>query len=185
MNPMVDMAFLLVTFFLLATTFKVPEQAYVRLPIATAETDLPDQRMLTITVDQKGQVFVHLSNREIRPEWLKRVALSHEVSLSSSQLNTFSELPGFGMPFEELIPYLSMERSDRLKIKQSGIPADSINNELADWVVLARAVQPSLRVAIKADQETPYHYVDKVIKTLTKNHILRFNLVTEKRDRDD
>jgi len=182
MNPMVDMAFLLVTFFLLATTFKVPEQAYVQLPYATVEADLPDQRMLTITIDKMGKVYLHLSNRESRPEWIRRMGMAYDLSLEPAEINTFSELPGFGMPFQELIPHLSKDRTERIKIKPTGIPVESDNNELADWVVLARAVQPGLRVAIKADQETPYLFVDKVIKTLTKNNILRFNLVTEKRD---
>ena len=182
MNPMVDMAFLLVTFFLLATTFKVPEQAYVQLPYATVDVDIPEQRMLTITIEQGGKIYLHLSNRESRPEWIKRMAMSYDLILDDAKINTFSELPGFGMSFEELIPHLGKERTERIKVKPTGIPAESDNNELADWVVLARAVQPGLRVAIKADQETPYRYIDKVIKTLTSNNILRFNLVTEKRD---
>lgn len=184
MNPMVDMAFLLVTFFLLATTFKVPEQAYVNLPRATTEINMPEKKLLTITVDIEGKVFLHLSNKETRPEWLRRVASGKGVDLSKQQLRTFSDLPGFGMPFEELVDYLRLERKERLEIEQEGIPTDSLDNELQDWLLLARAVQPGLRFAIKADQETAYKHLKAVIRTLTENKILRFNFVTEKRIAD-
>jgi len=184
MNPMVDMAFLLVTFFLLATTFKVPEQAYVNLPRATTEINMPEKKLLTITVDIEGKVFLHLSNKETRPEWLRRVASGKGVDLSKQQLRTFSDLPGFGMPFEKLVDYLRLERKERLEIEQGGIPTDSLENELQDWLLLARAVQPGLRFAIKADQETAYKDLEAVIRTLTENKILRFNFVTEKRIAD-
>jgi biopolymer transport protein ExbD len=184
MNPMVDMAFLLVTFFLLATTFKVPEQAYVNLPRATTEIDMPEKKLLTITVDIEGKIFLHLSNKETRPEWIRRVAAGKGFDLSKEQLRTFSDLPGFGMPFEKLIDYLSLERKERLEIQQEGIPTDSVENELEDWLLLARAVQPGLRFAIKADQETNYRHIEAVIRTLTENKILRFNFVTEKRIAD-
>lgn len=184
MNPMVDMAFLLVTFFLLATTFKIPEQAYVNLPRATTEINMPKKKLLTITVDIEGKVFLHLSNKQSRPEWIRRFAAGNGLDLSKQQLRTFSNLPGFGMPFEALVDYLKLERKERLEIQQEGIPTDSVENELEEWLLLARAVQPGLRFAIKADQETSYKHIKAVIRTLTENKILRFNLVTEKRITD-
>jgi biopolymer transport protein ExbD len=181
MNPMVDMAFLLVTFFLLATTFKVPDQAYVNLPRARTEIDLPEKKLLTITVDIDGKVFIHLSNKPARAEWLRRISAAHNTDLSADQVRVFSELPGFGLPFKDLINYIKLERKERIEIIQTGIPTDSTDNELQDWLLMARAVQPGLRFAIKADQKTPYKHIQTVIKTLTTNKILRFNLVTEKR----
>lgn len=181
MNPMVDMAFLLVTFFLLATTFKVPDQAYVNLPRATTEIDLPQKKLLTITVDIDGKIFIHLSNKAARGEWLRRVSTANKTDLSADQVQVFSDLPGFGLPFKGLVEYIKLERKERLEITQSGIPTDSMENELQDWLLMARAVQPGLRFAIKADQKTPYKHIQAVIETLTANKILRFNLVTEKR----
>lgn len=181
MNPMVDMAFLLVTFFLLATTFKMPEQATIQLPYSTVETALPEQKLLTISIDKEGIVFLALSNRDIREQWLRNMAALYNIELSENDVDAFAQLPGFGMPINTLIPFLKLDRGAQLNIQAPGIPLDSLQNELSDWLIVARAVQPGLKIAIKADQRTRYRYIENVIKTLTKNGVLRFNLVTDKR----
>lgn len=185
MNPMVDMAFLLVTFFLLATTFKLPEQAKIELPYSFSEVDIPETNLLTITVDKEGLIYLSLSNHESRGPWFRRMAALYNLDISSAEEESFIQLPGFGMPLEDLKPYLLLDRPEQLRQARIGIPADTINNELADWLVTARSVQPGLRFAIKADQLTPYRHLDRVIKTMTSNRILRFNLVTEKKREDE
>jgi len=185
MNPMVDMAFLLVTFFLLATTFKLPEQADIELPYSYSEVDIPETNLLTITVDRQGLIYLSLSNHEFRRPWLNRMASIYDMEISREAEEAFSELSGFGLPLEELKPWLRLDRKEQLAHKSRGIPADTLNNELSDWLIAARSVQPGLRFAIKADQVTPYRKLDRVIKTMTANRILRFNLVTEKRTEDE
>lgn len=184
MNPMVDMAFLLVTFFLLATTFKMPEQAAIQLPYSSVETPLPEQKLLTISIDIDGIVFLALSNRDVRAKWLRNMAAMYNIELNENEVEAFAQLPGFGMPINTLIPFLELDRGEQLDFQSPGIPVDSLQNELSDWLVVARAIQPGLKIAIKADQRTRYQHIDKVIKTLTKNGILRFNLVTDKRVAD-
>ncbi|TVR85807.1 MAG: biopolymer transporter ExbD [Saprospirales bacterium] len=185
MNPMVDMAFLLVTFFLLATTFKLPEQANIDLPYSYSEIDIPETNLLTITVDRQGLIYLSLSNHDFRRPWLKRMASVYDMEVSREAEDAFSELSGFGLPLEELKPWLRLDRKEQLAYESRGVPADTLNNELSDWLIAARSVQPGLRFAIKADQVTPYRKLDRVIKTMTANRILRFNLVTEKRTEDE
>jgi biopolymer transport protein ExbD len=185
MNPMVDMAFLLVTFFLLATTFKVPEPATVVLPRAVISENLPEDQMITITVTRDGRSFVGISTYEAREPWIRRFASLYELELTDEQIAAFTMLPGFGVEASGLSNLLDMSTEARNRTSQEGIPSDSLDNQLADWIVLARAVVPRARIAIKADKGTPYRHISQIVKTLTDNNILRFNLVTEIRRLND
>jgi biopolymer transport protein ExbD len=72
-----------------------------------------------------------------------------------------------------------MTPDERAQLVQPGIPADSVNNELADWVVYARMTNPSkMRIAVKGDRDTEYKVVKQVVATLIDRRILRFNLIT-------
>jgi biopolymer transport protein ExbD len=179
MNPMVDMAFLLVTFFLLATTFKVPEPAIVVLPRAVISEQLPEDELITITVAYDGRTFISMSDALRRGQWLESFTSLYGVSLSARQRDNFVMLSGIGVPAEELPQLLDLPAAERNRYLQAGLPVDSAQNQLADWLVLARVMMPRARVAIKSDRDTPYRHVDKVIQTLTANNVLRFNLITE------
>ncbi|MBK7425647.1 MAG: biopolymer transporter ExbD [Saprospiraceae bacterium] len=185
MNPMVDMAFLLVTFFLMASTFKTAEAARVVVPRSVTTSNLPDERLITISIAIDGRTFIGLSSPEARKMWLDRYAALYDLDFDEAHRNTFSLIPGFGVPRERLKELLSMPPHERSRFTQPGLPMDSLSNELADWLVLGRTVVPRARVAIKADRGTPYKHVDHVIQTLTENNILRFNLVTDIKRLDD
>ncbi len=185
MNPMVDMAFLLVTFFLLASTFKTAEPARVVVPRSVTTANLPEDQLITISITIDGRTFIGLSSPEARMMWLDRYASLYELEFDEAQKNTFSMLPGFGVPREKLKELLSLPPEQRNRMTHPGIPIDSLSNELADWLVLGRTVIPRARVAIKADKGTPYKHVNHVIRTLTENNILRFNLVTDIKRLDD
>jgi len=185
MNPMVDMAFLLVTFFLLASTFKVAEPAKVIIPRSVTTTELPDDQLITVTLTYDGRSFIGISDFAMRTKWLERYAALYGLEFNDFQKQVFSQLPGFGVPKEELGGLLELPASERNRTIQPGIPVDSLNNELADWLMLARTVMPRARVALKADRLTPYKHIEKAISTLTDNNILRFNMVTDSKKLDD
>jgi biopolymer transport protein ExbD len=58
---------------------------------------------------------------------------------------------------------------------------DSANNELRDWVAYARYANPKLRIAVKADMETPLDKVNRVIDILQDQNINKLNFVTNLR----
>jgi biopolymer transport protein ExbD len=58
MTAMVDVAFLLLTFFMLTTQFKPPEVIPIELPSSHAEFKLPASDILMITVGRGGEIFV-------------------------------------------------------------------------------------------------------------------------------
>jgi biopolymer transport protein ExbD len=58
MTPMVDIAFLLLIFYMTTTQFKPPEQKQVVLPMSTSQRQLPIKNFITITVTKQDSVFL-------------------------------------------------------------------------------------------------------------------------------
>lgn len=66
MTPMVDVGFLLLTFFMLSTTFKPQDVAEVTIPESHSAIKLPDTDVMTVTVDKEGSVYLGVDNQNIR-----------------------------------------------------------------------------------------------------------------------
>jgi biopolymer transport protein ExbD len=58
MTPMVDVAFLLLIFFMTTTQFKPPEQVAVQLPKSRSEIHVPETGTIILTVNRTGQMFI-------------------------------------------------------------------------------------------------------------------------------
>ncbi|MBI2417185.1 MAG: biopolymer transporter ExbD [Ignavibacteriales bacterium] len=58
MTPMVDVAFLLLTFFMLTTQFKPTEEVEVLLPDSNSNLKIPDKNVMTVSVEKKGRIFL-------------------------------------------------------------------------------------------------------------------------------
>ena len=180
MNPMTDLAFLLVTFFMLTTTFKAEEPVEIQNPSSRSEIKLPESNIVTITISDDGRVLYGLDGKYTRERLLDFMASQHQLSFTEEQKRTFSLLPTFGVPISELASFLDLDFEARNSMEQSGIPIDSSANELAEWIVYSRLINPKLRIAINGDEETTYPVVSKVISTLVNNNVTRFNLITNK-----
>lgn len=178
MTPMVDLAFLLVSFFMLTTSFAPEEPVVVDIPQSVSEIILPDKDRIIISVADDGRIFFDMDNQKHRRTMLNYMGDKYGISFTPEQQTSFSILSGFGLPLNVLPQYLDMKPEERSQTVQTGIPADSVNNELADWIVFARMSNPSVRIAIKGDRDTNYKVVDRVIGTLIDRKVLRFNLIT-------
>lgn len=178
MTPMVDLAFLLVAFFMLTTSFAPEEPVVVDIPQSVSEIILPDKDRIIISVADDGRVFFDMDNQKHRRTMLNYMGDKYGISFTPEQQTSFSILSGFGLPLNVLPQYLDMKPEQRSQTVQAGIPADSVNNELADWIVFARMSNPGVRIAIKGDRDTNYKVVERVIGTLIDRKVLRFNLIT-------
>ena len=178
MTPMVDLAFLLVTFFMLTTKFAPEEPLAVDMPTSVSEIKLPDTDILTISISKDGIVFFNMDGKYNREKLLAKMGEKYGVQFSDQEVRSFSLLSSMGVPFGNLKQFLSMAPEERKLVKQPGIPCDSLNNELADWVIFSRTTNPKLRIAIKGDRDAEYPVVKNVITTLIDKKVNRFNLIT-------
>jgi biopolymer transport protein ExbD len=178
MTPMVDLAFLLVTFFMLTTKFAPEEPVAVDTPSSTSEIRLPEVDILTITISKDGAVFFNLDGKYTKQQLIQKMGEKYGIPFTPDQIARFSVLPSFGIPVASLPQYIDMGPDERKLVQQSGIPVDSAHNELADWIVMARISNPKLRIAIKGDSDSNYPVVKDVIETLVDRKVTRFNLIT-------
>jgi len=199
MTPMVDLAFLLVTFFMLTTKFRAAEPVVVDTPSSTSNIILPENVML-ITVDTAGRVFYDITGRDVRTALLDRMGELYKLKFTPDEVKRFSVMTMFGQPMKNMKAYLKADEKGRKVMDETtkGIPTDSLDNELANWIMEGyrasaadganKGIDPksdkALRFAIKADGKTNYTKVKKVIKTFKERDIYRFNLITNLEEAD-
>jgi biopolymer transport protein ExbD len=188
MTAMCDVAFLLLTFFILTATAKIPEALPVDTPASTVQTKLPETDLATITIG-KGKVFFDLKGREIRTRALELMGQKYGVEFTEDEKTKFALMEGFGVPIEGLKSIIAMKASERSKAGQPGVPKDSLDNQLSQWVQNSRIAnieinQKELQIAIKGDAKEEYPAIRKVMDILQDQKINSFSLVTGLRGKD-
>lgn len=189
MTAMCDVAFLLLTFFILTATAKIPEPLPVDTPASTVQTKLPDTDLATITVG-KGKVFFDLKGRDVRKRALELMGQKYSVTFTEDEISKFALMEGFGVPITNLKEIIAMKSSDRSKTGlQPGIPKDSLDNQLSQWIQFSRIANieiqdKELQIAIKGDAKEEYPAIKKVMDILQDQKINSFNLVTGLRAKD-
>ncbi|MEY4287355.1 MAG: hypothetical protein RL511_1443 [Bacteroidota bacterium] len=136
MTPMVDLAFLLVTFFMLTASFRNAEPVTVETPSSISDKIIPEN-ILMVTLDKDGRVFFNLSDAEARKEMLNNMLQKYKIGLSEEKIEEFSFMSTFGCTMQELPAYMNTEAAKRASFPTQGIPTDSTKNELLDWLSFA------------------------------------------------
>ncbi|HNO70309.1 MAG TPA: biopolymer transporter ExbD [Bacteroidia bacterium] len=191
MTPMVDLAFLLVTFFMLTAKFRQNEAVMISPPSSHSDKILPEN-VMQVTVDTAGRVFFALDGREVRKSLLTDMGTKYKVTFSEDDVKRFSLMTEFGVPMDKLQAYIRGDEKTRLKLdaESNGVPLDSINNQLGDWIAYgwnAKQVfqqnnnipkENWCRIAIKADGQTNYKAIKRVIQVFQERNLNSFNLIT-------
>ena len=179
MTAMSDVTVLLLTFFMLKSTFIQKEPVVVATPSSVSEIKIPETNILSILVDPDGKVFMSLDRQEDKANVLKLLGKDFGINFTDKEVYDFSLQPSFGVPIQNMQEFLGMPsgEQDRL-MKDYGIPADSTDNQFKLWVRHAREVNRDLVIAIKADQDTPYPKIKNIMNTLQDLRENRYNLIT-------
>jgi biopolymer transport protein ExbD len=178
MTAMCDMAFLLLTFFMLTTKFKPNEAVLVDIPSSVSELRLPESNLITVSVEKDGTVHFGVGEPNTRLAILKGMSDKYQLSFSAEEQQQFAQIDAFGTPLTSLKSILALDADQRSKLKMSGIPVDSAANELKDWLRFALDNIPEGKIAIKGDKDTDYKVVERVIAILQEQNINKFNLIT-------
>ena len=197
MTPMVDLAFLLVTFFMLTASVRVSEPVVIDSPSSHEDKLLPEN-VIMITIDTRGKAYYNINNPVVRVKTLEKMGQQYKITFTEAEKKRFGGMTSFGVPMASLKKYINMQDPERAKSVSPGIPLDSLHNELGDWINFgrieaarqAKTLQEKaesagrnfkyepLRFAIKADGQANYIAVKDVIKVFTDKDIYRFNLIT-------
>ena len=178
MTAMTDVAFLLLTFFMLATKFKPDEPVVVDTPSSISEIKLPESDIMQLTIDKTGRVFFGVDGQKTRETILQSMAAKYQMKFSAEEIKEFSLQSTIGVPMAQLSSFLKMTTEERAKANFAGVPTDSLNNELGDWIWQTRLANNNVRVAIKGDRDANMPTVKRVIAISQEKNVNRFNFIT-------
>ena len=140
MTPMVDLAFLLVTFFMLTTKFRPEEPVKVVIPFSVTTTKIPDN-VMTLSIDSAGRVFFDMDGKDVRPQVLNAVMTKYKQPITTLDQSRFAVMGTFGVPVTQVRAYIEADDAQRkiMSSSSAGIPMDTLkNDELLDWVSAGR-----------------------------------------------
>lgn len=184
MTPMSDVMVLLLTFFMLTSTFLKPEPVTVNTPMSVSEIKIPELNVLSVLISPEGQVFLDLDGPADRIAALERMASNYKLELTDQEKYHFSIATSFGVPMQKFKQFMALpEERQKEELKNFGVPTDSTDNQFKGWVLAAREVKgKDMVIAIKADAKTPYTAIKEVMGSLQDLKENRYNLLTSLRE---
>ncbi|HMI79157.1 MAG TPA: biopolymer transporter ExbD [Ferruginibacter sp.] len=184
MTAMCDVAFLLLTFFILATKQKPPEVLSVAPPTSVSSKAAPDKSIL-ITLTKEGKVFLMLGDDTKKNAIIDDINKTRNLQLSVDELNKLKKTEFIGLPLNKLKS--AMAAREVIPASQmEGIPTDSTNNELIYWMrsvtnAYAGGNQKDLEkmLLVKGDNEALYPIFKNIKNAFKANEIFKFRIVTD------
>ena len=178
MTAMCDVAFLLLTFFILTTSFKPDEPVVVDTPTSISEKKLEQEDVMIISLDKEGRAFFSVDDPNLRGDVLESMGAKYNIKFTDAEKQEFANMSSVGVSVEELSQLLKLPPFERKNYKQSGIPYDSTNNQLADWINYSFSLKAYLKLGLKGDKDTKYEATHKVINTIVDKYNSKFYFVT-------
>ncbi len=185
MTAMCDVAFLLLSFFILVAKFKPPDALAVITPTSVYTKVAPDANIILITMDKDGKVYFGISDKNTgeKKDIIDMVSTAKNLGLTDAEKKNFINNPAayIGVPFSQVKSLLDKAPDQWKGIVMPGIPTqDSTNNELRDWIQAAVAAfqGEKMFIEIKGDNAAKYPAFSGVIWAMKRNDQLKFQLIT-------
>lgn len=189
MTPFVDIAFLILSFFIMATKFKPKEPVETKIPNSVSSEELPADDAVMVLVDSTDRVFFSVlseKNKDVFNEVLDKISQNRGITFTPQQIQNFRGNSAVGVKFQDLPGFLDKDLSEQNTYNSEeapGIPVkDTADNQLIWWIGAAKQLyaekQQALKYLVKADGNAKYPVIEAVIAAFKKNDQLKFNLVT-------
>jgi biopolymer transport protein ExbD len=188
MTPFVDVAFLILSFFIMATKFKPPEPVEIKEPSSVSTKEITeDDNTALITIGKDGKVYYSVqSGKEpaLINEVIKEVDKERTLGLTPAEMAAFKRTAAIGVPFGQVKQYLGYSAEDQAKINQPGIPVDTTGGDLTYWIASTKMAfaGKKLNYMIKGDNDSKYPVFKNVLSALKKNDQYKYLLVTAYED---
>src|SRR6185503_21261724 len=183
MTPFVDVAFLILTFFIMATKFKPAEPVEVTTPNSVSTKDIPESDAMQVNFNKEGRVFFHIKpekDESIKLNVIKNLNTTRKLGLTDAEMMNFVKTEAIGVPYTGLKQLLSLPVENQGSLRQPGIPVDSTGGELLYWIRDAASAfsGKTLKYYIKGDNNAKFPVFKGVLNAFKKNDILKFNMIT-------
>ena len=178
MTAMCDVAFLLLSFFILTTKFKPAEAIAVTTPNSVAAKVAPDKDIVLITIDKDGKVFITMDDEQKKEAVCTYLNTNLNLNMNVS---AFKKAGFYGAPFSSMASFLSIPEEQRKGDKLPGIPVlDSTDNQMNTWM---RAIKDAylgskMNLLVKVDNAAKFPSFKAVIDAFKKNDELKFQMIT-------
>ncbi len=182
MTAMCDVAFLLLSFFILATKTKPPEAVAVMTP-SSVSTKIAKEEAILVTLTKEGKVYLMLGDKAKKEAILEDINTTKALGLAPAELTKLKKMEFIGMPFNKIKSMLQLAEPMEPR-KMEGIPtSDSSSNELTDWIgavvrSYAGESMENLNLLVKGDNASLYPAFKFVKQAFKKNDIFKFKIVT-------
>lgn len=183
MTPFVDVAFLILTFFIMATKFKPQEPVEIKTPNSVSVKELPESDALQVTFDSTGRVFFTIlaeKTPKVKEDVIRNLNTTRNLGLSETDIKNFRLTPSVGVPFSGLKQLLALPVENQGSLRQPGIPLDTLGGELYYWIRDAASAfsGKKLQYLIKGDNSAKYPSFKMVLNAFKKNDIYKFQMIT-------
>jgi biopolymer transport protein ExbD len=184
MTPMVDLFSVVLTFLMLTTTMRQQEPAPVDTPYSISEKPTPDFNTMTLLLSKDDKVFLNFDNGpdtllKFRPKILIEMGKRYNIEFTPAEQREFEKYPSsMGVPILKMKEFLALKDTKSRSAMQTGIPIDSTDNQLADWIFSVRTVNPNVQACIKGDAKTGFEVVKRVLDIMADKNVFKFNLIT-------
>ncbi len=183
MTAMCDVAFLLLSFFILTTKFKPDEAISVTTPNSVSSKAAPEKDVTLVTITKDGKVFISLNNDAVKQQLAEELNESAGANLNPTEVKEFVKASFYGTPLSQLKSFLALPKDKLTDANLPGIPAkDTANNEVVDWmryIVTAHSkTGDKFNLIVKGDNMAKYPQFKNVITAFKKADQFKFQMIT-------
>jgi biopolymer transport protein ExbD len=180
MTAMCDVAFLLLSFFILTTKFKPSEAIEVSPPSSVANKIAPEKDAFLVSISKEGKVFIQMSDDAMKEDVINDLAATRQIKFSPDDIKYFKASTFIGVPLNQLNQFTRVPLDQIKNFALTGVPYDSTNNELQAWINAAVNAYKNRKInfLIKGDNSAKYPAFKGVIEAFKKNEIFKYQLIT-------